>query len=168
MKTLEETITELKAELEAAKNSIEALSKANNTFRVLMLTREGEVPAIDEVYLARTKNNWSKAPAETLLAFYEIFEAHSKLFSELILAKKGKDALKAHARAKSEAAMAEVERYRNHQTETKVAKSPEVKTQNSKERKALLSLMKTLKVDEETAAKMLKQMTLHGENRNKD
>lgn len=160
MKSLEDQIDELKAELESAKCSVDALVKANNTFRVLMLSREGEVPAIDEVYLARTKNNWSKAPAETLLAFYEIFEAHSKLFSELILAKKGKDALKAHTKAKSEAAMAEVERYRNNTAETKAAKAPEVKAQNSKERKAILSLMKTLKIDEETASKMLKQMII--------
>src|SRR5262245_41138610 len=164
---LKAEIAQLKANLEEAKTSQDVLMSANNVFRTLMLSTPAPIPLIDSIQLARTKNNWAKQDVTLLMQFFEIFNEHTKLFAELISAKKGADAIKQHVKDKYSTTHARVEETREtiiSRKAEKAAKAAEIESslapEELKKAKALKGIMKSLGVDLATAKTMLNGMGL--------
>lgn len=156
----------LKADGEAAnaKEIIDALVIANNAFRTAMLGRM-DPPTIDGIYIAKAKNTWATFDVSVLMQFYEVFSAHHQIFNDLVIQKKGRNAISDHLLAKAAANAAEVKAFNERVDIKKTAKaakaapngsSPEAISEADKnKKKALAGLMKTLGITETAAREML-------------
>lgn len=156
-------IAALETQLEHAQESAQALVIANNAFRSAMLARA--FPAsIDKIYLAKSRVTWATMPVEDLMQFYEVFSAHTQIFNDLIIQKKGRSAIADHLLAKAAADAAEVKAFKEKQDFKKPPKvassnnSPELSEPDKNKKKALAGLMKALNLTEDAARAMLAGM----------
>lgn len=163
--TIKLRLDALEAELASANEKIEALVIANNAFRTAMLTRS-DPPTIDSIYLARARNSWATFDITVLMQFYEIFSSHHQIFNDLIIQKKGRNAISEHILAKA-AANAEEVKNSNFAKDKKSARSvasaareaaPELSEADRNKKKALQGLMKSLNLNEAAARAMLDGM----------
>lgn len=168
---IESRVATLEHELDEAKEKIEALVIANNAFRTAMLGRS-DPPTADQIYLARSRNTWASFDVSVLMSFYELFSAHTQIFTDLIVQKKGRNAIADHLLAKAAANAAEVKAFNAKGVEAKEKREKKVSTilttnngtvvevseADKAKRKALQGLMKSLNLTETAARAMLDGM----------
>lgn len=155
------TLEEYKIALAAARSDNEKLREENNRFRLLLLTTPIEV---DQVYLAQQKPHWAARSTEDLMMFLELYEAHARIFAELVHSKMSKTQVKEFLdkKAKSKEKAARDFRVKNNvgMTEQEKQESKILSTEEAAKAKAIKSLAKSLKITYDAAAKMLGKMTL--------
>ena len=155
-KLLESALAEYKAKLEATERELNKLRIENNNFRLMLLTSAAEP---DPIFLSNQKAAWSELPAEILMQFLELHEAHAKIYSELIHAKLSKHDIGEYLKKRNKDKLDEAKKYRENKNLTvneRVERRIVTKEQASQE-KAVKALAKTLGKTYDEARLILEQ-----------
>lgn len=148
---------EQRAEKVKADELLLELRNASNNFRLLMFTLRVRPVDCDHAYFFHLKDHWNNLPVEVVMDFLQLFEKHFQLASEIVRERSGRDAIKVYNKAKLEKSMAEMAELRakpeREKEERRVKRA--VAESDKRKRKAIESLMNSLKCDETTARAML-------------
>jgi hypothetical protein len=156
-----------KLNYELSREKIEVLKTENNLFRTLMLKVEtmselgSESTISTRSYILQHRPGWEALPIDTLILFLDLYQKHASTFAELLNKKASREEIKTHLEKKTE--QAKISDIKKNEA-IKKDKSPKVLDDgltgkySPDERKAVKSLMKTLKLTEEKAWVMVRQM----------
>jgi len=138
--------------------------RENNLFRVLMLNvddmgtfAEDHKGAI-KLFISERKEGWEKLPIDRVMFFLDVFEAHARTFAEILHKKASLDELKLLNKKETEKKVPKEKK----EAPAKPPNDGLTGTYDAETKKALLGMMKNLKLSEDKALVMLKSMMGQG------
>ncbi len=147
------TLEEYQTALTLATGEAEKLRDENNKYRLLLMTAELEP---NQIYLAQQKQMWTALPLDKAMAFLELFEAHTRIFAEIVHSQMNSKQIKEYVADRDERKKKAAQDYRETKNGT-----PEVRAANrvnGAQEKAVKQLAKTLKITYDAARMMLEGM----------